>query len=258
MASGKKPATNKTAHVMNLLSRNREPAPPAENTAAPAGQQTASAAPMPPIMASLQPDAEASEQIRDALESALASELHSEEAPPAEEPVHEPAPEESASGAQPEPTANVASQASVQPKPTANTAPQASVQPEPTANTAPQASVQPASPPPVAEPQPEPAVLASSPVANSGITYVNVMQALVEEKAPKYIKMFGLCECPRCVIDVKALALNNLPPKYVVMPQGEVIPRITVYEGRYSAAVTAQLLRACKTVMENPRHDLKN
>jgi hypothetical protein len=81
------------------------------------------------------------------------------------------------------------------------------------------------------------------------------MQVLVEENAEKYIQMFGLCNCPRCKADVKALALNDLPPKYVVMEKGQVVPRISVYEGRYQAAVTAQILRACKTVMENPRHD---
>ena len=71
----------------------------------------------------------------------------------------------------------------------------------------------------------------------------------------KYIKMFGLCTCPRCVADVKALALNRLPPKYVVMRTGEMIPRITLYEGQFSAAVTAQILTACNAVMQNPRHD---
>ena len=92
------------------------------------------------------------------------------------------------------------------------------------------------------------------PVDNTTI-YVNVMESLVEDKAMKYIDMFGLCKCHRCVADVKALALNRLEPKYVVMHTGEVIPRITLYEGQFSAAVTAQLLTACKLVMEHPRHD---
>jgi hypothetical protein len=32
-------------------------------------------------------------------------------------------------------------------------------------------------------------------------------------------------------------------------------PRTTLYEGRYRTTVTAQILRACQTVMENPHHD---
>jgi hypothetical protein len=92
-------------------------------------------------------------------------------------------------------------------------------------------------------------------IPGSSITCVNVMQVLVDENADKYVKMFGLCQCPHCMADVKALALNNLQPKYVVMEHGHVVPRISVYEGRYQAAVTAQILRACTTVMEQPRHE---
>lgn len=80
------------------------------------------------------------------------------------------------------------------------------------------------------------------------------MQVLVEENAEKYIKMFNLCDCPRCVTDVKALALTNLTPKYVVMNEGEMVPRITVYEKRYKSSVIAQLLQACKVVAEKPHH----
>lgn len=93
-----------------------------------------------------------------------------------------------------------------------------------------------------------------SPDPNERIGYVNVMQALVEEKAPKYIEMFGICSCPRCTADVKALALTTLPPKYAVMEKGDVIPMLTVYEGRFSTALTAQIIKACERVSSNPRH----
>ena len=85
--------------------------------------------------------------------------------------------------------------------------------------------------------------------------YINVMQVLVEEKAPKYIQMFGLCPCKRCQEDVKALTLNNLPPKYVVLEKGDLVPRLTLYEGKYSSDITAQLLHACRIVMDTPHHN---
>lgn len=96
----------------------------------------------------------------------------------------------------------------------------------------------------------------TKPSALSGISYINVMQALVEEKVDKYIKLFGLCTCPRCKIDVMALALTNLPAKYVVTRENEAVPMLSVYEGRYNAAVISQVMWACKTVMDNPRHTL--
>ena len=110
------------------------------------------------------------------------------------------------------------------------------------------------------EPEPESPLDPSIPTPEDmeDITYVNVIQTLVEEKAPRYIKMFGLCTCKHCAADVKALTLNNLVPKYVVLSKRDTIPMLTVYEGRYSSTVTAQLTRACKVVMDNPHHGRLN
>ena len=115
-------------------------------------------------------------------------------------------------------------------------------------------------PPTPAEPEPADASGFPSPAPEDmeDITYVNVIQTLVEEKAPRYIKMFGLCTCKHCAADVKALTLNNLVPKYVVLSKRDTIPMLTVYEGRYSSTVTAQLTRACKVVMDNPHHGRLN
>ena len=114
--------------------------------------------------------------------------------------------------------------------------------------------------PPPAEPEPADASGFPPPAPEDmeDITYVNVIQTLVEEKAPRYIKMFGLCTCKHCAADVKALTLNNLVPKYVVLSKRDTIPMLTVYEGRYSSTVTAQLTRACKVVMDNPHHGRLN
>ena len=120
-------------------------------------------------------------------------------------------------------------------------------------------------PEPVPQPEPEPVRAAEpapipegshfkEPLVPENPGYINVMQVLVEEKAPKYIQMFGLCQCERCLADVKAYTLNHLPSKYVVIEKGDLIPRLTVYEGKFTSDVTAQLLQACKVVMERPHH----
>lgn len=84
--------------------------------------------------------------------------------------------------------------------------------------------------------------------------YYNVIQALVEDKAAKYMQMLEMCMCPRCQADVKALALSNLSPKYIVMQSSEITPMLSVYEGKFGSAVTAQILSACQIVRDNPRH----
>lgn len=88
------------------------------------------------------------------------------------------------------------------------------------------------------------------------VTYLNVMQMLVEDKADKYIKMNGICPCPRCRIDVVALTLSKLPSKYVVVQRSDAVPMMTVYENRYGTAVTSQLMAACERVKAHPRHTL--
>ncbi|MCI8608153.1 MAG: hypothetical protein HFE73_00745 [Firmicutes bacterium] len=84
---------------------------------------------------------------------------------------------------------------------------------------------------------------------------INVMLELVEEKVPLYMKLFGLCDCPRCTADVKALTLTNLPPRYAVIREGEPLPKLSVYENMYDSVISTQLTRACRTVMKRPHHD---
>lgn len=233
--------TSKTARVMNLLSKKPESAAPeagepaaAAPVSAPQAAPAATPAPaapaaVPPIVASMAPDANLSVQIKNALETALESELGAQ--PPAP-PQPEPAPVQ----AQPEP-------APVQPEP-------APVQQQP--------APQPAPAPVQQEPAPQAApeeLHFHEPLIPENPGYLNVMQILVEEKAPKYVQMFGLCQCERCMADVKAYTLNHLPSKYVVIEKGDLIPRLTVYEGKFISDVTAQLLQACKVVMERPHHN---
>lgn len=240
MSSTKETSTTKTAHVMNLLRKTIPAEPEATSSEAPqqaaAPAQPQSAPQTPPIITSIQEEAEVSNQIKNALEDALsAADVAVPE--PAEAEIH-PTPPEPVEEQSPQPEPEV-------PAPAPEAEPAVESQPAPS------------------EPEPPAPALtveldepATDLESNAGVlTYVNVMQTLVDEKAPKYMKMFGLCECPRCQADVKALALNRLDPKYVVMPKDGAIPRLTLYEGQYSSAVIAQLLYACKVVMEHPRHD---
>ncbi|MBQ6986096.1 MAG: late competence development ComFB family protein [Oscillibacter sp.] len=82
----------------------------------------------------------------------------------------------------------------------------------------------------------------------------NLTQALVEDKAEKLMKQFGMCTCNRCKVDVTAIALSNLPAKYVAMQNRDILPLLSMYEEKYSAAVTVQVMNACRLVMKRPHH----
>ena len=276
MSASKESNSSKTAHVMNLLSRTRanpaaeaaaqekavqpaEAAVPPTPTAAAVPPTPAAAAPAPapapaesapqstpptsPIIASLSSDHAISSQIKDALASSLEELAESEpvaETPPA--PVVEEVP---------------------QPKPVVETpaAPVVEEVPQPKS-----VAEEPAAPVVEEVPQPEPVVeTPPAPVAvdsaaekpdEEEVICANIMEILVERKAETYMELFGLCCCDRCKMDVQALALTELPAKYVVMAKNELPLRLSLYEGRMNTAVTAQILRACKVVLAEPRHKL--
>ena len=104
----------------------------------------------------------------------------------------------------------------------------------------------------VAPPNPAP-----HPPEEEDVCLTKNKEGLVVEKAPGYMKKFGLCTCKQCLADVKALTLTNLVPKYVVLSKLDRIPMLTVYEGRFNSTIFAQLTRACKTVMDHPHHNRK-
>lgn len=87
-----------------------------------------------------------------------------------------------------------------------------------------------------------------------GAVCVNVMELLVDERLERYVHMFGLCTCPRCLADARALALTRLPAKYAVLPEGAATPMLSLYRAKFESQVIAQVIQACKTVMESPRH----
>ena len=179
---------------------------------------------------------------------------------PAAEPIPETAPEPApAPEPVPEPVPEPIPEPVPEPAPEPFSVPEPAPEPEPTPEPAPApepAAATPApepAPEPIPEPKPEPKP-APKPDPDE-LVVVNVMESLVEAKAPRYINMFGLCPCKRCSVDVKALTLTNLQPAYIVVRRAEVNGMLTVYESRFNSTIFAQLTKACKVVMDHPRHD---
>ncbi len=242
--------TNKTAHVLNVITAGQE-----TGDSPPIGGAPASAPPVsPPSPPPLSPAAvlstvvevehapeELSDQIREALSEELArgdDDSFSVFQPEAVQASGPAAPQATALSPSAPPAAVVA-----QPTP-----PVRQIAPRQPAFSS--AEAQPATPTQASAPQNgSPAQAGESDESD----YVNVMQALVEEKAPKYIQLLGVCPCSRCLADVKALALSHLDPKYIVIRKSQKFP-YSVYENRHNAAVTSQIIWACRVVMENPRH----
>ena len=218
------------------------PAAPAPAAPAAPAAPTAPAAPVAPIISSLNEDAAVSSQIKDALEAELAEETAV--TPPAEELLGVPVAEHAAP--------QKAEPASVEPA-AAKEAPPAK-ETAPVEESVPIEEKAPVEKPSIPQAELEEPEAVEETSDDTGFTYINVMQTLVDEKADKYMEMFGICLCDRCKADVRAYTLNHLPPKYVLLGPREIVPRLTVYENKYSSDIVAQLINACKIVMNTPHH----
>lgn len=265
MAGRKNNRSSKTDHVLSLLSnppqdhaqQETQPAPPppaapvqetspAEPPAAPPEQLPRETRLSPPILEVARANNEALEEtIHSALEDALLEHLDQEAASP--EPVLQP---------EPEPTPVPAPEQEAEPMP------EQEADPEPTPVPTPASEPDPI-PEPVPESEPEPPQPASAHIPDpdenyislpDGSRFTNVMFILVEEKLERYVKLFHLCDCPRCLADAKALALSRLPAKYVVLPGTAYPPMMNLYRAKYDSMVTAQVVYACKQILDAPRH----
>lgn len=105
---------------------------------------------------------------------------------------------------------------------------------------------------PPAAPQPEP--VSPAPAPEPDFVTVNVMEEIVREKIIYFMRQFDVCTCDRCVADTIALTLNGLAPKYIVTPPAAVPPLLSFYTNKYIADVTVEATKACMVVGENPRH----
>ena len=63
-----------------------------------------------------------------------------------------------------------------------------------------------------------------------------------------------ICGCHRCRLDITALALNTLPPRYVVSDFGEVVTNIDLDTSQWRADVMMAVLKAFEIVRKKPRH----
>jgi competence protein ComFB len=89
-----------------------------------------------------------------------------------------------------------------------------------------------------------------------GVIFKNYMEEVVDSTMDEILaRDDGICKCDRCRMDIKALALNHLPPKYVVTDMGYVYTKVNELVSQFRADITVAVTNAMKVVRKNPRHD---
>ncbi|MCD6277708.1 late competence development ComFB family protein [candidate division WOR-3 bacterium] len=82
----------------------------------------------------------------------------------------------------------------------------------------------------------------------------NYLEEFVEELAKEQLqKVPELAGNERALMDVMALALNNLKPMYVVSDAGHILTEVKLSSEQIRAKVLVAVLQAIDTVKRNPR-----
>lgn len=245
-------------------------APAAESSSpvseAPATEQP-QAAPIPtpqPVVPIVQTVREKEQQVSDDIKSGLLQALSESEAvaqPPESRPADEPqAPvavtdtiEEPEAIDAPAPKPETITEPSPKLEATPPTMPETQQPPAPEPEPAPQQPEQPRNTVKIPQPQ-APSEQIYTPAGEQDVEYTNVLQELVEETSLYYIANMMQCRCQRCIADMKALALTNLPSKYVVLEKSKRAAYMSVYAARYEKDLSVQMMRACVIINEHPHH----
>lgn len=83
----------------------------------------------------------------------------------------------------------------------------------------------------------------------------NYMEEIVFSQINKILSDINCCTCEKCVMDIAALALNDLKPKYIVTERGELYSKIDMLKQQFEVDVIAAITKAAVIVKRNPRHD---
>ena len=84
----------------------------------------------------------------------------------------------------------------------------------------------------------------------------NVMEHMVESKLEELLPKSNCCKCQKCTDDIRALALNRLPAKYVSSDAGELFTRVSSsMEKQNSLDINFAVYSAIEFVSSHPHHD---
>jgi len=84
----------------------------------------------------------------------------------------------------------------------------------------------------------------------------NYMEEIVFEQMKDVLADINMCTCEKCLLDIAAIALNDLPSKYVVTEKGELYSKINALSQQFEVDVIAAITKAAVIVKRNPRHDM--
>ncbi len=83
----------------------------------------------------------------------------------------------------------------------------------------------------------------------------NYMEEIVYNQMKEVLNDINMCTCEKCVMDIAAIALNTLPPKYIVTEKGELYSKVNALGQQFEVDVVAAITKAAVLVKRKPRHE---
>ena len=83
----------------------------------------------------------------------------------------------------------------------------------------------------------------------------NYMEDCVLDMLDPVLERMKVCRCEACRYDIAAIALNSLPPKYVVTKMGQLYAKMITLQQQFDVDIIAALTKASVIVSRSPRHE---
>lgn len=83
---------------------------------------------------------------------------------------------------------------------------------------------------------------------------VNISELAIREKLDEILQTVDCCKCEKCYMDILAIALNYVKPRYVNTHEGELIKRVEAMAIQNSVDINIAIVKALELVSHVPHH----
>ena len=85
----------------------------------------------------------------------------------------------------------------------------------------------------------------------------NYNEEIIDKLISKILSEYNdICKCEKCVLDIKAITLNSMAPKYIVTKKGELFTKLDIeFNNQVIIDTTKVITQAIELVRSNPQHD---
>lgn len=94
----------------------------------------------------------------------------------------------------------------------------------------------------------------ASPAEETSEKKINVVAELVTDWLPQTLRRFKCCDCDVCVAETTVKALNEIPPKYVIINNEEDAKLAERIKEECRPEVLKTLVRLAIAAQKNPKH----